>query len=91
MANVDSGAVQKATQLCRQSIDSLDKASKDIQSKYQQAGSGWKDAKYNQLGGIVGDCVSALRGPINQLRECMTALSNIAAAIGDYEGVNFSQ
>lgn len=89
MANVDSGAVQKAMQLCRQSITELERTSKGIQSKYQQAGSGWRDAKYNQLGSIVGECVSALHAPISQLGECMGVLSQIANAISEYEEVSF--
>lgn len=89
MANVDSAAIQKAMQLCQQSITELQQASKGVESKYAQAGSGWKDSKYQQLGGIIGECVSALRAPISQLGECMNVLSQLAAAIGEYEEVSF--
>ena len=89
MANVDSGAVQRAMKLCQQSISELEQASKGVESKYQQAGSGWRDSKYQQLGGIIGECVSALRAPIGQLSECINVLSQIAAAISEYEEVSF--
>jgi len=89
VANVDSAAIQKAMKLCQQSISELQNASKGIESKYQQAGSSWRDSKYQQLGGIIGECVSALRSPVSQLSECMNVLSQIAAAISEYEGVSF--
>jgi len=89
VANVDSAAIQKAMKLCQQSITELQQASKGIESKYQQAGSTWRDSKYQQLGGIIGECVSALRSPVSQLSECMNVLSQLAAAISEYEGVSF--
>ena len=89
MANVDSAAIQKSMQLSQQSIGELQSASRGIETKYQQAGSTWRDSKYQQLGGIIGECVSALRAPIDQLGECMNVLSQIADAIIEYDSIIF--
>ena len=69
MAHVDSGAIQQAMKLCRESIDKLEQASRSVKNKYEHAGSGWKDSKYSELGGIIGECVQALQEPTGQLRD----------------------
>ena len=89
MAHVDSGAIQQAMKLCRESIDKLEQAGRSVKNKYEHAGSGWKDSKYSELGGIIGECVQTLQEPTGQLRDCMNILSEISAAIGQYEEVNF--
>lgn len=90
MAHVDSGSVSKAISFCGQAVDALNNTSQALMSKYQAAGGGWKDAKYNELGGIVNEAISALRSPISELENCKGTLQQVLSAIGDYEGVSLS-
>lgn len=83
--SVEAAAVSGAISLCQQSIQQFEKASGDLSRKYQAAGSSWKDSKYQQLGGIVGDCTNALQKPIKQLEECITKLTALQKAISEYE------
>jgi len=91
MANaaVTSEAIGKASKLCQQSIQSLNKASQNLQQKYAAAGSGWKDNKYAQLGSIISECRSALGQPIEQLNGCIASLQDLGIAVSEYEEVSF--
>lgn len=87
--SVESVAIQGGIGCCKTSIHELENASHSLQRAYQQAGSGgWKDQKYAALGGIVEECCSALTKPIGELQECMSKLSDLIKAVGDYEQVN---
>lgn len=83
--SVEAAAISGAISLCQQSIQQFTKASSDLNKKYQAAGSSWKDSKYQQLGGIVGDCTNALSKPITQLQDCVQKLTALQKAIAEYE------
>lgn len=83
--SVEAAAVSGAISLCRQSIQRFEETSSALNRKYQAAGSAWKDSKYQQLGGIVGDCSTALQKPIWQLEECIQKLTALQKAIAEYE------
>ena len=83
--SVESAAVAGAISLCRQSIQNFNKASADLTRKYQEAGSYWKDSKYQQLGGIVTDCTTALNKPVKELEDCVKKLVALKDAIDEYE------
>ena len=91
MANaaVTGEALGKASKLCQQSIQSLSKASQNLQQKYAAAGSGWKDSKYSQLGGIISECRSALGQPVEQLNDCIATLQDLMSHVSEYEEVSF--
>lgn len=85
---VEAAAIQKGISCCRQSIQKLDDAAKKLQHGYQQAGSsGWNDQKYSALGGIIEECASSLRRPINELTACQGKLSELLKAINEYENI----
>lgn len=86
--SVEKSAVAGAISLCKQSIQQFNQASGSLSSKYQTAGSNWKDAKYQQLGGIVRDCTGALTKPVKELEGCITKLEALLAAIEQYEATN---
>ena len=90
MSNVSVGSaiVKNAQSVCSEAIQDLSGAATKLQQHYLQAGEGWKDSKYAQLGGIVHECSSALRRPIEELVECLTKLKTIEAAIAEYENTN---
>lgn len=87
MAKVDSGSISRAINLCNQATEYLQREISTLQSKYDAAGSGWKDEKYAQLGAIVSDCVQNLQKPIKGLTSCRETLQQISAALAEYEGV----
>ena len=83
--SVEAAAVAGAISLCQQSIQNFNKASADLNRKYQAAGSSWKDSKFQQLGGIVNDCTAALNKPVKELEDCLTKLGALQKAIAEYE------
>ena len=90
MAHVDSSSVSQAISVCRDANELLSRAIRDLQSKYQEAGSNWRDAKYGELGSIVSECQQALSSPISDLAECQQTLQQILAAIQEYEEVSIN-
>ena len=88
--SVEKAAIEGGIGCCKISIHELESASRNLQRSYQQAGSGgWKDQKYEALGGIVEECCSALTKPISELQDCMVKLNELRGAVDDYESVNF--
>lgn len=85
---VEKSAVQGAIALCDRSIQEYQQASKFLSSRYIQAGSFWKDDKYEQLGVVVGDCTKALENPIEELEDCKIKLMELLKAIETYESSN---
>lgn len=83
--SVEKSAILGAISLCRQSILQFQQASKALSTKYQAAGSQWRDAKYQQLGGVVNECTTALQRPVGELEACMTRLNALLKAIEAYE------
>ena len=88
-AAVSAQALGNSSKLCQKSIQSLSKASQNLQQKYVAAGSGWKDSKYAQLGGIIAECRSALGQPVSQLNECVATLQQLMSRVSEYEDVSF--
>lgn len=90
MANVsvEKTAVTRAISLCEYSIAAFDKTSHDLKRTCDMAGANWRDAKYQQLGGIVNDCTTALTRPIDELRDCITTLKALLREIEAYEALN---
>lgn len=86
--SVELAAVAGAISLCQQSIRRFTKASDDLTKKYQVAGTSWKDSKYQQLGGIVRECTTALSKPIMQLEDCIKSLTALQKAIEKYEQIS---
>lgn len=86
---VESSAIQGGIACCQTAIHELQEASRSLFSSYQQAGSGgWKDQKYAALGGIVDECCSNLKNPIDNLQECIKNLNDLLQAVREYEQTN---
>ena len=87
MANVDvtRSAVQKAMSACVAAANELQKASKNLNQQYNNAGTGWKDSKYKELGNIVAECNAAMKDPATQLGDCYKTLSDLDKILQEYE------
>ena len=87
MAGVDvtRGAVQKAMSSCVTVSNELQTASRKLTEQYNSAGSGWKDAKYRELGEIISECNAAIKSPVSQLADCYKSLKELDAIIAEYE------
>lgn len=86
--SVEKSAVEKSIALCTRTIEQYKQTSGFLQKKYRDAGIGWHDEKYRQLGGLVNDCTTALNAPISELEECLHKLNEILKAIEKYESEN---
>lgn len=86
--SVERTAVQSGIGVCKTCIHELDAASKSLKRGYQNAGAGWKDQKYAQLGGIIEECCSALEKPIAELESCQADLQKLLSIISSYEETN---
>lgn len=87
MANVsvEKSAVIKSIALCNHTIQQYKQTAVYMGKRYREAGVGWHDAKYAQLGAVINDCTSALNAPIAELEECLGKLNEILKAIERYE------
>lgn len=59
-----------------------------LAQKYQQLGSGWGDKKYQELGGILQECNSALRSITKTLLLGGKSVAMLAESLREYEEVN---
>jgi len=87
-ASVELAIVKNAQEVCNEGIQDLNRTAAKLQQHYLQAGDRWKDKKYEQLGGIVHECSSALRKPIQDLVDCLGKLKEIEKALSDYDSAN---
>lgn len=88
-ATVSSAIVGKSIEACNKSIEALNKTAGTLQRRYMDAGAGWKDRQYSQLGGIIQECQSALNQPVTQLNDCIKSLQDLLKAIVEYQQVSF--
>ena len=90
MANVSVGlaVVKNAQTVCNEGIQDLNRTASKLQQHYLQAGDSWKDSKYAQLGGIVHECSTAIRQPIQDLVDCLAKLKDLETALSQYESAN---
>jgi len=86
LVGIDS--VKSAQTICNGAISDLQNAASKLQQRYQQAGAEWKDKKYEQLGGIVNECVGAMKGPIPEMQNCMNTLREIERLLTEYLDTN---
>lgn len=84
--SVSQAAVETAMKSCTNVAQELRNAIQNLKSKYNQAGSSWKDSKYKELGDIISSCCSALAQPIEQLGDCYKSLQRLSKVISEYEG-----
>lgn len=87
--SVERTALQSGIAVCKTCIHELKAASRSLKQDYQTAGSGWKDQKYAQLGGIIEECCSALENPISDIEGCQTSLGKLLEMVSAYEEESF--
>ena len=80
-ASVNLAIVKNAQSVCNDGIQDLNRTASKLQQHYLQAGEQWKDSKYSQLGGIVHECSTAIRNPIQELIDCLDKLKEIEIAV----------
>lgn len=88
MANVEKNAVFKSIVLCKKTIEQYKQTSQYLKKQYLNAGTTWRDQKYNQLGLVLKDCTAAMHSPVKELEECVYSLNEILRAIEKYEKEN---
>jgi len=89
-ANIERELVQQAIKACSDMISEVERTKQDMAQKYKSLGANWSDAKYQQLGDIVGECSRAMNKMAQDLRGCQDGLRKLDRSIGDYEEVSFS-
>jgi len=86
--SVNIEIVKNAQAVCNEGIQDLNRVAAALQSDYQQAGQGWQDSKYTQLGGIVQECSTAIKKPVQDLIECLNKLKALETALQEYESTS---
>ena len=76
---------QMANQI-RKVIQQETAAAQALQTAYKAAGSEWNDAKYQQLGGVVSQAVSAIKAPISELESAISKIKKMEADLREYLG-----
>lgn len=87
-ANVSSRAIIEAINICTEAINALRSIQKSMQDRYYEAGKGWSDSKYKQLGNIVCECNLSIAKSIRDLDGYIPPLTEIEQYIREYEEFN---
>lgn len=85
--SVQRGGLQSGIQVCKTCIHELQSTAQSLRQSYQNAGQGWKDENYAKLGGIVEDCIAALKQPIPDIETSMSTLEAMLAILTEAESV----
>lgn len=86
--SVEKVALQSGIQVCKTCIHELQSSSQSLKNDYQAAGAGWRDQQYARLGGIVGECCSALEKPIADLQVTQSRIEKLLQEVVAYEQVS---
>lgn len=89
-ANVDLEQVQRYVKQIEVSLQKINATEKELSSRYKELGNTWHDNKYQYLGGIIGECNTALSKMRNQLESTLSSLRKIIVNVSDYENTNLS-
>lgn len=76
---------QMANQI-RKVIQQETAAAQALQTAYRAAGSEWNDTKYQQLGTVVNQAVSAIKAPISELESAIQKIKKMEADLRNYLG-----
>lgn len=76
---------QMASQIKRV-IQQENQAAQALQTAYRSAGTEWNDQKYQQLGGVVSQAVSAIKAPIAELESAVAKIKKMEADLRAYLG-----
>lgn len=76
---------QMAAQI-RKVIQQETQAAQALQTAYRAAGSEWNDSKYQQLGGVVSQAVSAIKAPIAELEAAIQKIKKMESDLRAYLG-----
>lgn len=74
---------QMANQI-KKVIQQENAAAQALQQAYRSAGSEWNDAKYQQLGAVVNDAVTAIRQPIADLEAAIQKIKKMEQELRAY-------
>ncbi|MBQ7642924.1 MAG: hypothetical protein IJS67_03380 [Clostridia bacterium] len=88
--SVELNAVTTALNNCRSAQSEIKNATAKMLRQYDEAGKGWKDKKYRELGQIVDKCRNALEKPFSDLQKCEVFLTKLQKSIKEYESISFS-
>ena len=75
--SVERAGLQAGVQVCKTCIHELQSTVQELQRNYQDAGSGWRDDNYAKLGGIVDECIEALKKPIPDIEDSMNTINEM--------------
>lgn len=87
-ANVNIGMIQKQIAAMKNTAAMLERIRKDMLLKYQTAGCGWRDKKYEELGSIVQESSAALTQIMRTLSYAEEKLGLLLKEVEAYERVN---
>jgi hypothetical protein len=90
MANVAAcrGAITKAMAASQRARNALGSTISGLDRSYQEAGNGWSDSRYRQLGAILEECKSAIRKPVDDLNQVDQFLGKVDNALANIERIN---
>lgn len=76
---------QMAAQI-RRVIQQETQTAQALQTAYKAAGSEWNDAKYQQLGGVINQAVSAIKAPLSELESAVQKIKKMEQDLRAYLG-----
>lgn len=77
-------AMESMVQILTKFIDLQDSVVENLKSQYANVGEGWDDQKYHELGNVIQDAATAIKGSYATLSGCITKVQVLKSIMEDY-------
>ncbi len=89
-AYVDLSLIPKIKNLCVSAEKEMEDTITLLKKEMNAVSAGWKDQKAKEFEGIVNQCITSLKNPLNDLHRCDLYLQRIEKALKDYLAISLS-
>lgn len=89
-AYVDLSLIPKIKKLCVSAENEMRSTITLLNKVMNSISAGWKDQKAKEFEGIVNQCITSLKNPLNDLHRCDSYLQRLVQALKEYEDIKFS-
>lgn len=86
--SADSSGLLNTAKRLEATANRIEATRHSLIQRYQQMGAGWGDKKYQELGGILQECNTALRSVAMTMLQGEKSVLQLAQSLQDYENIN---
>ena len=77
-------AMDNMIQILTRFIDLQDNVVENLKSQYENVGDEWDDQKYQELGNVIDQAITAIKGSYTTLSTCITKVQLLKSIMEDY-------